>query len=52
MYSMFCKSRAQSNNGMHPTANHVGCHRELGAIGVECAAGDAGRYVAFSKLPS
>jgi hypothetical protein len=31
---------------MHPTANQRASHRELGAHQVECAAGDAGRYIA------
>jgi hypothetical protein len=33
-----------SNNGTHPTANQQVSHARLGRVGVECAAGDAGRY--------
>src|SRR5688500_8391653 len=29
---------------MHPTANQRASHQKLAAIGIECAAGDAGRY--------
>ena len=36
--------KAQSNNGLHPTANQRTSHRELVVVEVECAAGDAGRY--------
>jgi hypothetical protein len=32
------------NNGMHPTANQRVSHRELAAIGVVPAAGDAERW--------
>ena len=37
-------SPSAPNNGMHPTANQLGCHRELGRTSVVCAAGDAGRW--------
>ena len=38
------RRRIQSNNGMHPTANSVDFIRKLIAVGVACAAGDAGRW--------
>jgi len=39
-------ARAQSNNGMHPTANSVNFMRKMAAIQSPVAAGDAGRSVA------
>ncbi len=33
----------QPNNAMQPTANQLGCHRELGARAVVYAAADGGR---------
>jgi hypothetical protein len=35
---------------MHPTANQLGCHRELVHNRVECAAGDAARSVLRGDL--
>jgi hypothetical protein len=39
----------QHNNGMHPTANSAAFIRETWCLLVECAAGDAGRYVSASR---
>ncbi len=36
--------RTMPNNGMHPTANKHVFYARLGGRGVECAAGDAGRW--------
>jgi len=36
----------QHNNGMHPTANSAALIENLNGFGVECAAGDAGRWAA------
>jgi len=42
-------ARPLPNNGMHPTANQLGCHRELAAGIVDCAAGDAGGGISTCK---
>ncbi|HEX7174149.1 MAG TPA: hypothetical protein VF240_02530, partial [Pyrinomonadaceae bacterium] len=36
-------NHAASTNGRHPTANSAALIENLGGVGVECAAGDAGR---------